>query len=203
MCIRDRFHEHYAFFSGTSVLMGKHFEKFARHVIEDYLPKEKSFVVEIGSNDGIMLKHFLSEGIRHLGIEPSANVGAVAAKLGINTVAKFFNEKLAREIVAEYGQADAFLGANVMCHIPDFNSVVAGIKTLLKPTGVAMFEDPYLGDVIENTSYDQIYDEHVFLFSLRSIRSVFGKHDLEVIDVEPQETHGLSLIHISEPTRPY
>jgi len=190
------FNANYPFFSGTSKGMAIHFREFAEHVKKDYLSSEDPFVVEIGSNDGIMLRHFSGAGIRHLGIEPSSNVAQVAKDKGINTVSSFFDEKLARQIVKEYGQADAFLGANVMCHIPYLHSVVEGIKVLLKPDGVAVFEDPYLGDVIENTTYDQIYDEHVFLFSVSSIKYLFKQHGMEVVDVKPQETHGGSMRYI-------
>jgi len=191
------FHDQYAFFSSTSSRMAAHFQEYAEHVMRDFLPKEGDpFVVEIGSNDGIMLRHFQAAGIRHLGVEPSQNVAEVARGQGINSVSRFFGEDYAKEIVAEYGQADAYFAANVMCHIPTFNSVIAGIKTLLKPTGVALFEDPYLGDVVEKTSYDQLYDEHVFLFSLSSISYAFGRHGLEVFDVEPQHTHGGSMRYV-------
>ena len=98
--------------------------------------------------------------------------------------------------MAEHGQADAFLAANVMCHIPYIHSIVEGIRILLKPDGVVMFEDPYLGDVIEKTSYDQIYDEHTFLFSVASISYLFEQYGLEVIDIEPQTTHGGSMRYV-------
>jgi methylation protein EvaC len=123
-------------------------------------------------------------------------VADVAIKKGIRTVCKFFDENLAREIVAEHGQADAFLGANVMCHIPYMHSVVAGIAILLKPGGVVMFEDPYLGDIVEKISYDQIYDEHAFLFSLASISYLFEQHGMQVVDVQPQNVHGGSMRYI-------
>jgi len=190
------FNKNYAFFSGTSRNMAFHFQEFAEHVMERYLSTEDRFVVEIGSNDGIMLKNFADSGIRHLGIEPSANVAQVAIDKGINTVCKFFDEKCAKEIVKEYGRADAFLGANVMCHIPYLHSVIKGAKILIKPKGVIMFEDPYLGNVIENTTFDQIYDEHVFLFSVSSIKYIFERHGMELIDIEPQETHGGSMRYI-------
>lgn len=194
---RERmFNENYAFFSGTSGAMAVHFKEFADHVMSDYLPSDNSFVVEIGSNDGIMLQHFKDKNIRHLGVEPSANVAQVAQKKGVNTISEFFDEKLAHEIVQKYGQANAFLGANVMCHIPYLHSVIEGIKILLKDDGIVMFEDPYMGDVIENTSYDQFYDEHMFLFSIMSISYLFGQHDMEVIDVEPQWSHGGSMRYV-------
>ena len=194
---RERmFNDTYAFFSSTSTRMAVHFEEFSKWVKANWLRSADPFVVEIGSNDGIMLRHFAEAGIRHLGIEPSANVAAIAREKGINTTVEFFDEALARKIVSEYGQADAYLGANVMCHIPYMHSVAAGIKILLKPEGIAAFEDPYLGDIIEKTSYDQIYDEHVFYFSVASISHLFEQHGLEVIDVLPQHVHGGSMRYV-------
>jgi methylation protein EvaC len=194
---RDKmFHEQYAFFSSTSQRMATHFEEFAGRVMSDYLNSSDPFVVEIGSNDGIMLQNFARRGIRHLGIEPSANVAEAARAKGIDTVCKFFDEDLAREIVAKHGQADAFLGANVMCHLPYLHSVAAGIKLLLKPDGVLIFEDPYMGDIVEKTSYDQIYDEHAFYFSVASLKNLFAHHDLEIVDVQPQTVHGGSMRYV-------
>jgi methylation protein EvaC len=194
---RDRmFHANYAFFSSTSSNMQAHFRDFAQWVSAGYLQGPDAFVVEIGSNDGIMLRHFAAAGINHLGIEPSTNVAAVARERGVHTISEFFDADLAKRIVAEYGQADAFLGANVMCHIPYLHSVADGIRILLKPAGVLAFEDPYLGDIVEKTSYDQIYDEHAFYFSLASVSHLFGQHGLEVIDVEPQNVHGGSMRYV-------
>lgn len=190
------FHENYVFFSSTSARMAVHFKEFADLVMKDHLHSSDPFVVEIGSNDGIMLQNFANAGIRHLGIEPSANVADVAIKKGIQTVCQFFDENLAREIVSKHGQADAFLGANVMCHIPYLHSVAAGIAILLKPNGVLVFEDPYLGDIVEKISYDQIYDEHAFYFSLASISYLFEQHDMQVVDVQPQNVHGGSMRYI-------
>lgn len=190
------FHENYAFFSSTSTRMAEHFRNFAEHVKGRWFEPKDPFVVEIGSNDGIMLQNFAKAGIRHLGIEPSANVAQVARDKGVNTISKFFDENVARDIVSQYGQADAFMAANVMCHIPYMNSVVAGIKILLKPKGVLAFEDPYLGDIIQKTSYDQIYDEHAFYFSVGSISYLMERHGLEIIDVQPQPVHGGSMRYI-------
>lgn len=190
------FHDEYAFFSSTSTRMTKHFKEFAATVMRDYLSSPDPLVVEIGSNDGIMLQNFAQRGIRHLGIEPSANVAAAARAKGIQTVCKFFDQDLAREIVTKHGQADAFLGANVMCHLPYLHSVAAGIKLLLKPEGVLIFEDPYMGDIVEKTSYDQIYDEHAFYFSVASLSNLFAPHDLEIIDVQPQTVHGGSMRYV-------
>jgi methylation protein EvaC len=194
------FHEQYAFYSSTSRYMQAHFETFAHAVIDGVLAgRDDPFVVELGSNDGIMLRHFRARGLRHLGIEPSTNVAKVALSQGISTVSAFFDRKLADDIVAEHGRADAILAANVMCHIPDLPGVAAGVQRLLKPEGVFIFEDPYLGDMISKTSYDQIYDEHVFIFSAASVQRAFASFGLELVDVTPQVTHGGSMRYALAP----
>ena len=194
---RERmFHENYAFFSSTSVRMAQHFREFAAWVRQGYLNDADPFVVELGSNDGIMLRNFAEANIRHLGIEPSANVAAAARQKGVRTVSEFFDVDLAARILAADGPADAVLGANVMCHIPYIHSVFDGVKKLLKPRGVLVFEDPYLGDIVEKTSYDQIYDEHAFYFSAASISFLASRHELELIDVLPQNVHGGSMRYV-------
>jgi methylation protein EvaC len=190
------FHGEYAFFSQTSRSMAVHFEAFAKDTMARRLGPQDPFVVELGSNDGIMLRHFAKAGIRHLGIEPSANVAEAARQQGVNTRCAFFGAETASEIMAEHGQADIIQAANVMCHIPDLKSVAEGVALLLKPDGLLIFEDPYLGDVIRKTSYDQIYDEHVYVFSAMSVARIFGAHGLELVAVEPQKTHGGSMRYV-------
>ncbi|HBS51498.1 MAG TPA: SAM-dependent methyltransferase [Coxiellaceae bacterium] len=188
------FHENYAFFSSTSKAMAEHFKKMANDYLNNFIQnRNEAFVVELGSNDGIMLKHFASFGIKHLGIEPSSNVAEVARQNGVNTICDFFSEETARKVEAEYGSADIISAANVMCHIPDLASVGKGVAILLKEKGIFVFEDPYLGDVIQKTSYDQIYDEHVYIFSVQSVANAFAPYGLEVFHVEPQVTHGGSM----------
>ena len=190
------FHDNYAFFSKTSKSMQVHFQKYADWVLNNYLKKEDSFVVELGSNDGILLENFSKKKIRHLGVEPSANVADVAIKSGINTEVAFFNNDFAKKIKEKNGKADAILAANVMCHIPDLIEIGKASKTLLKEDGVLIFEDPYLGDMINKVSYDQIYDEHVFIFSALSVKNIFDISGFELIDVLPQETHGGSMRYV-------
>jgi methylation protein EvaC len=194
------FHENYAFFSSQSRSMQVHFKAYAELVMKRFLAgRIDPFVVELGSNDGIMLKHFKEAGFKHLGIEPSGNVADVARAQGIDTLSEFFNLTLAEKLVVKHGHADAVICANVMCHIPDINSVAAGMARLLKPDGVLLFEEPYLGDMIAKTSYDQIYDEHVFIFSATSVSYAFGQHGLELIDVLPQNTHGGCMRYVFAP----
>lgn len=188
------FHENYAFFSSTSKKMAEHFEKMAKSYLENFISdSSNAFVVELGSNDGIMLRHFAKAGIKHLGIEPSSNVAEVARQNGVNTISEFFGEETARIVEKEYGKADIISAANVMCHIPDLNSVARGVDVLLKDSGIFVFEDPYLGDVIQKTSYDQIYDEHVYVFGVQSVSNAFSPYGLTVFHVEPQLTHGGSM----------
>ena len=189
------FHDHYAFFSRTSKRMMDHFSNYAQWVCENYLNQDP-FVVEIGSNDGILLENFMKKNIRHLGVEPSANVAEEARKHHVNTLHAFFTPDIAKKIVSENGQADALMAANVMCHIPDLSQVAAAANILLKPKGVLIFEDPYLGDMIAKTAYDQIYDEHVYIFSAHAVVNIFGQHNFELIDVQPQTTHGGSMRYI-------
>lgn len=190
------FHGNYAYYSSVSARMTEHFRRFAGTVRERYLTGEDPFVVEIGSNDGIMLQNFAAEGVRHLGVEPSANVARAATARGVRTVSRFFDETTGQDLRREYGPADAFLGANVICHLPDLPSVVRGILALLTERGVFIFEEPYLGDIIEKTSFDQIYDEHYSYFSLHSLAHLFDFHGMEVVDLAHQEVHGGSMRYV-------
>jgi methylation protein EvaC len=190
------FHENYAFFSSTSEYMKLHFKDFANSIIKMQSLTKDSFVVEIGCNDGIMIQNFKNQDIGHLGVEPSKNVAAVAKEKGVNVVSEFFDVALAKQIISEYKKADAILSANVMCHIPYMHSVFEGIKELLKEDGVFIFEDPYLGDIVEKNSFDQIYDEHVFYFSAMSVGRLAQMHDLELVDTIKQSTHGGSMRYV-------
>jgi len=187
------FNENYAYYSSISTRMANHFKNFAIEIMTENLKDEQSFVVELGCNDGIMLQHFANKGYHHLGIEPSSNVADAARKKGLNVIGTFFEEAIAKDICKEHGKADVIVGANVMCHIPYLHSVIKGVKYLLKPTGVLIFEDPYVGDIIEKTSYDQIYDEHAYYFSLLSLNTLFNQYDMEIINTSYQNVHGGSM----------
>jgi len=187
------FHSEYAFYSSTSRYMATHFESHAHKIRERLERKVDPFVVEIGSNDGIFLRHFANSGLRCIGVEPSENVAEVARRAGVATLAGFFDSELASVIENEHGPADVIVAANVMCHIQDLDSVFTGIRGLLSKDGVLIFEDPYLGDILEKTSYDQIYDEHAYYFSLASIEHLATRHGLQVIEVEDLGVHGGSM----------
>ncbi|MBI3318888.1 MAG: class I SAM-dependent methyltransferase [Candidatus Omnitrophica bacterium] len=184
------FNASYPFFTGSSRRMALHFEEFAKEAARHLPPSSNPLVVEIGSNDGTMLACFAGAGMRHLGVEPSLNAAQAARDRGLKTVSEFFTLDLARRIVQDEGRADTIVAANVMCHIRDLHSALDGVRLLLKPRGLFWFEDPYVGDVLEKTAYDQIYDEHAYLFSVSSISRLLKRHGLEVVDVQPMPTHG-------------
>jgi methylation protein EvaC len=191
------FHSDYPFFTGLSASMTEHF----RLMLQDslgYLSKNKleSFIVEIGSNDGTLLSNLVMDGIPHLGIDPSANVVEVARSKGVESIVEFFGAETAQKVVKGYGKADLILAANVICHIPDIDDFVRGISILLSDDGRFVFEEPYAGDVLSKTSYDQFYDEHVYIFGCLSVRNIFRKYGLELIDSIHQDTHGGSMRYV-------
>ena len=194
---RERmFNERYPFFSASSSRMSAHFAAIARDLIDRQLGAPDPLVVEIGSNDGTLLRHVAEAGIRHVGVEPSASVAAAAVAQSVNTVCAFFDAALARQLVAEHGPAHGVIAANALSHVADLHSVVAGISTLLAPDGLAVIEDPYWADVVAQTAFDQIYDEHASYFTLTSVQALFAQHDLVVVDVIPQPVHGGSLRYL-------
>ena len=190
------FHENYAFFSRQSKHMIDHFKTYAHYVEKNFLKDKNDLVVEIGSNDGIMIENFYKKGFKHLGVDPSRNVAQVAAERGIHTKVCFFNRDTSDEIKQEFGNAAAIISANVMCHLPDLNDVAFAAYDLLTDDGVLIFEDPYLGDMLSKVSYDQLYDEHVYIFSALSVENIFGRSGFEIIDLLPQNTHGGSMRYV-------
>lgn len=185
------FNERYPFFSATSSRMRAHFADLAREAMT--LAPRDAFVVEIGSNDGTLLRHVAQAGIRHLGFEPSASVAAAARDAGVNTACEFFDVAAARRIAAEHGHAHVIIGANALSHVGRPHDVAGGIAQLLAPDGVCIIEEPYWGDVVASTAFDQIYDEHACYFSLTSLSHLFGGHGLVVADVSHVDVHGGSL----------
>jgi methylation protein EvaC len=197
--IKKMFHDNYAFYSSTSIFMEKHFQNTKHWLFKNkYLnPEKKNFLIEIGCNDGIFLKNFLKENsVKHLGFEPSKNVCDIAKSKGLNIVNYFFDLNSAKKYSKIFGYADVIYAANAFCHIPNINNVLKGIDVILKDNSFLIFEDPYLGDVLEKISYDQIYDEHIFIFSVISVEKIFKLMNYTLIDVYPLTTHGGSMRYI-------
>ena len=189
------FNERYPFFTGSSEYMKLHFSQYAKFIKDNYL-KSNSKVIEIGSNDGTFLKNFKDSSIDFIGFEPSSNVAQIATKQGIKTQNSFFNLESVESISDYKKKTDVIFAANVICHIPNLVDLIKTVDKLLSSNGVFIFEEPYLGSMFEKTSYDQIYDEHIFMFSGSAISKIFNLFDLELIDLIKQPTHGGSMRYI-------
>ncbi|WP_068897226.1 class I SAM-dependent methyltransferase [Planomonospora sphaerica] len=185
-----RYHGGYRYHASGSAGHRKHFEENALRLLETELAGPDPFVVEIGCNDGVMLSTIARAGVRHLGVEPSANVAELARAKGVEVLTEFFDERTAAGVRARHGAADVVFGANTICHIAHVASVFRGIDALLAPGGVFVFEEPYLGTVVERTAFDQIYDEHVFYFSVTSVRAMARRFGFELVDAERIPLHG-------------
>ena len=183
----------YAYFSSYSDSWVEHGRRFAEAIIADRSLGADSLVVELASNDGYLLQHFAARDVGILGVEPAANVAAVAVERGIPTLIEFFGESLARRLVAEGRSADLVVANNVFAHVPDINDFSEGIRLVLAPDGIATIEVQHLARLIENNEFDTIYHEHFTYYSLLSAERVLAGHGLTVYDVEELPTHGGSM----------
>jgi hypothetical protein len=183
----------YAYFSAYSDSWVEHARRYVDQMTERLGLGPQSFVVELASNDGYLLQHFLPKAIPVLGVEPAVNVAEAAVERGVETITEFFGVELGRRLAADRGRADLVLGNNVLAQVPDINDFMAGVSELLAPDGTATFEFPHLAKLIEHLEYDTIYHEHFSYFSLHSIRSIAEAQGLDLVDVEALPSHGGSL----------
>ncbi len=183
----------YAYLSSMSDSWLDHCRRYARQMVRQFALASSSLVVEVASNDGYLLRFFRDQGIPVLGVEPAANVAAIAEKNGIPSIARFFGTKLARELLTEGRRADLLVGNNVLAHVPDLNDFVAGLAILLAPGGVLTMEFPHVARLIQYGQFDTIYHEHFSYFSLATAERVLRAHGLVLFDVEELSTHGGSL----------
>lgn len=187
------FNQDYAFVSQTSGAMTNHFKDFST-TIKAQLKKKNSLIVEIGSNDGIFLKNFSrNANYSLLGVEPATKVSKIAKNKGINIINDFFSYKLSKNIKNKYSKADIVYAANVFSHVSNIKSIVKGVKNLLKKDGQFIFEVPYLLDIIKKKSFDQIYNEHVYFFSVMSLVNLFKNYNLHIFQVDRLGVHGGSI----------
>ena len=182
----------YAYFSSFSQSWLEHAKTYSDMMIERFKLNENSFVVEIASNDGYLLQNFVRQDIPVLGIDPARNIAEAAREKGVDTLAEFFGQALAKGLAKER-QADLIAANNVLAHVPDINDFVAGFSELLKPEGVATFEFPHLLTLIQERQFDTIYHEHFSYLSLFALEPIFARHGLRVFDIETLSTHGGSL----------
>jgi 2-polyprenyl-3-methyl-5-hydroxy-6-metoxy-1,4-benzoquinol methylase len=183
----------YAYFSSASASWLDHARRYAEAMIARFGLGTGSFVAEVASNDGYLLRNFVAAGIPCLGIEPAANVAEVARAKGVPTEARFFGAAAARDIVARHGHADLIAANNVLAHVPDVNDFVAGLSILAGPDGVVTVEAPHLVRLVDGVQFDTIYHEHYAYWSLLSMERLLARHGLRVFDVERLPTHGGSL----------
>jgi SAM-dependent methyltransferase len=189
----ELFSADYAYFSSTSSSWLDHAADYVRMIVDRLQLGPGSFVIEVASNDGYLLKNFLAAGIPCLGIEPTASTAAAAEALGIPVRREFFGEALGRRLADENRSADLILGNNVYAHVPDINDFTLGLAAVLKPEGTVTLEFPHLMPLIERTQFDTIYHEHFSYLSLTTVAHIFAEAGLRVWEVEELSTHGGSL----------
>ncbi len=183
----------YLYVSGTSPVFVKHFEDYARTVVQKFSLAPNTLVVDVGSNDGTLLSKFKNEGMNILGIDPAENIAAEATEKGIPTLAAFLSADTARDVAIKYGKASVVTANNVFAHTDDVKSFTEAVKELLGPDGVFIFEVQYLKDLVEQNLFDIIYHEHLCYYHLTPLIPFFDAVGLQLFDVERVATHGGSL----------
>jgi len=192
----ELFNSDYAYDMSVTDAGVEHFHEMAADIDETY--PDHSTVLDIGSNTGVLLEGFKKEDWTILGVEPSSNVYMRAKERGIPTKNDFFSEELAEKILNEEGTKDIVTATNVFAHVDNLHNFMNGVKTILSKDGVFIIEVPYLVDLIENNEFDTIYHEHLSYFSVKPLVRLFNRHEMEIVEIEPQEIHGGSLrIHVS------
>jgi hypothetical protein len=183
-------YRNYIYVSSTSRTMPAHFDAYAEEVVARFIDSSEELVVEMGSNDGCLLQAFRKHHARTLGIEPASNLAAAANAAGIATVNDYFCERTAREVRDQQGKAKVIIGNNVLAHIGDLKDLVRGLDALLLPDGVAVFEVPYLIDLLKNDEFDTIYHEHLSYFAVSPLQQLFESRGMTIIDVKRLSVHG-------------
>jgi SAM-dependent methyltransferase len=190
----EQLFSNYVYFSSFSETMLSHARELVARLVGARRLTQDSLAVEIASNDGYLLQYYNAAGVPVLGIEPAANVARVAIEKGVPTLAEFFGLTLARRLSAEGRHADVLHANNVLAHVADLNGFVEGVREILKPDGLAAFEFPYVGDMIDNCEFDTIYHEHLCYYSARALKHLFERHGLKIVAIERIPIHGGSLL---------
>lgn len=183
----------YPYVSGTTTTLRTHFAETSQRIADAYKLGPQDLVVDIGSNDGTWLKQYAPYGCQVLGVEAAANVAKLATDAGIRTWTRFFDEACARDIVTQLGHARIITAAGVFFHLEDLHGVVRGIERLLDEDGVFVVQAIYLGGMVENTAFDQVYHEHLCYYTLRSLSALLERHGLEVFEASLIPIHGGSI----------
>ena len=184
------YQEEYPYESSLTRAGPRHFRAFAATVVERFATPRDSLAVDIGSNVGVLLSGFQEEGLRVLGVDPAANIAAIAEERGVPTLAALFSPEIASRIVAEHGTASVITATNVFAHVDDLDDLLRAVDTLLAPDGVFVIEAPYLVNLLDRLEYDTIYHEHLSYLSVRPLSSFFERHGMRLFDVEESDIHG-------------
>ena len=192
----EELYRDYIYVSSTSEAVRTYAKALAERFIRKLKLNKTHLVVEVGSNDGTVLKAFQKQGIRVLGVEPARNIAKIAVEGGIPTVNEFFTADVARSLAKEYGQASVILGRHVFAHIHEVHDFLEGVSRLLDPDGVLLIEVPYLGDLVDKLEFDTIYHEHLSYFALKPVKVLCERHHLSLGDVERVPLHGGSILLI-------
>jgi len=183
----------YIYYSSSQPVLPRHFKEYAEYVYNNFIHDEAELVVEMGSNDGLLLLAFKHMGARILGVDPAKNIAIVANERGVPTIAEFFGKSVAEKIKVGYGEAQVLIGNNVVAHTDDHHSLVSGIEHILSKDGVFVLEAPYLVDMFENMTFDTIYHEHMSYLAIRPLQYLFNQYSLEIFDVVLFPVQGQSI----------
>lgn len=189
----ELFNKDYAYFSSISSTWLAHARAYALMITDKLSLNSESFVIEVASNDGYLLRNFINAEIPCLGVEPTVSTAIAAEEQGIPVLREFFSFSVAKSVVDNHGKADLVIANNVYAHVPDINDFTRGLASLLKPDGVVTLEFPHLLKLIRNCQFDTIYHEHYSYLSLEVVSRIFAQCGLKVWDVETLESHGGSL----------
>jgi hypothetical protein len=187
------FNENYPYESSMTKTGSNHFISMAIDICKKYELTPGSLVIDVGSNVGVLLSGFKSQGLRVLGIEPSSNVAKIAIKNGIDTISEFFSSNLALKIRQQMGNASVITATNVFAHVDDLYDFVKAADILLTEKGIIVIEAPYLVNMLDNLEYDTIYHEHLSYLSVKPMTKFFSELEMDVFDVERQSIHGGTL----------
>lgn len=186
------YHRGYPYRTGITKELSDHHHRLSMDMVKRHGTPTDSLIVDIGSNDGTLLKGFQRQGMRVLGVEPT-DVARFAREAGIETIQDFFGEEIARQIVESHGQAKLITATNVFAHMANLGSVVRGVEKLLAPDGLFVIENHYLGDIVSSVQYDTAYHEHLRTYSIQSLIRLFSYYDMSVVDAQRVASYGGSI----------
>lgn len=200
---RAYIYKHYDYFSSTSPMLVKHFEEYAAEVFKRFPKQSKQLVVDIGSNDGVLLKPFKKLGAEVLGIDPAKNIAEIANKEGIETIADFFSKKKVPGLIKKYGKAGIITSNNTLAHTDALHDIFGGIKNFLDENGVFVFEVQYLADLLTHNEFDNTYHEHICFHAVYPLSYLLKMHSMKIIDIIHTDTHGGAIMvfatHLTSP----